>query len=68
MNSVVANFRFSKSTLTGGQREISIEESCDIRKMNTGVIGRIVLNVWNPIQVAVAERLLGYNLRKNGSF
>jgi hypothetical protein len=68
VNSVVANFRFSQSTLTGGQREISIAESCDIRKINTGVIGRIMLNVWNPIQVAVAERILGLNLRKNGSF
>jgi hypothetical protein len=68
VNSVAANFRFSQSTLTGGQRGTSIAESSHIRRMNASFIGRIILNVWNPLQVAVAERMLGHNLKKNGGF
>lgn len=64
VNSIVANFRFSQSTLTGGQRRISIAESSHIRKMNAGFVGRIILNAWNPFQVAVAERILDHNLKK----
>ena len=64
---IVANFRFSSETLTGGSRLISLSESKSIRINHAKWFQRPVLRFWDPFQTRVSELILRRNLSKHNT-
>jgi hypothetical protein len=66
INRILANFRFSQETLSGGQRSLSIEEAQKIRRNHVTKWLVPIHIFWNPLQQMIGEAVLRNKINKSG--
>ena len=65
VNRILANFRFSQKTLSGGQRSLSIAEAQMIRRNHVTRWLVPIHILWNPLQQMVGEAALRSKMKKS---
>lgn len=60
----IANFRFDKSTLTGGKSSDSLSEAASVRKSHTNGPLRIVKDAWEPLLRISGELIRDFKIRR----